>query len=388
MKRVFVKVLAFCLGLLLIADVVAQEEDKVDFKFGGYAKTDFMFSQYNNGPLAAGRDVHIPSLTPVGEADSYRYTDFHAKQSRFNFDVSTLTGGKKLRAFIEMDFLGSSSGNEVATNSYNPRLRHFYIEYDKLVVGQTWSTFMVVVVPDALDLLGTPEGFVVVRQPVIRYTAGSWQFALENPYVTYNSDTMGTKTHSESAYIPDVVVRKNFKFDGGKFSIAAIGRQLHYMDALKTNHTAFGGGVTMGGQFKVGEKDDIRFMGSAGQGLGRYLALNFISSAAVDESLNLKPILSMNGFVSYRHVWSDKFRSSAAVSYFKAVNDEEIIGGLANDKSMCAMLNLLYSPVNNLMFGVEGRYGYRELVNGTSGDFYRVQATAKYAFSFKTSMNK
>ena len=39
------------------------------------------------------------------------------------------------------------------------------------------------------------------------------------------------------------------------------------------------------------------------------------------------------------------------------------------------------------MFGVEPIYGYRKLVGGTDGDFFRLQFSAKYAFSFKTSVS-
>jgi hypothetical protein len=363
-----------------------EAKSTTHFTFGGFVKADALFTQYNNGSYTgAGRDFHIPSLTPVGDENVYRYTDFHAKSSRFNFDVSTLAGGKKLRAFAEMDFMLSAVGDERISNSYNPRLRHFFLEYDKILAGQTWSTFMIVLVPDELDFIGSPEGVVFCRQPQVRVTLGSWQVSLENPYVTYNADTTGSRSISESAWIPDAVVRKNFKGDWGNFSVAAIGRQLSYLNTLKTNKIAFGGGVTLGGKLNIGSKDDIRFVATAGSGLGRYLALNFVNSSVVDNNGDLDPIFTLNGYVAYLHHWNSKFRTSTSISYIKANNDTKLTGNLVSDMAYSISTNLIYSPAKNLIFGVEPIYAYRENAGGIGGDFYRLQFTAKYAFSFKTS---
>jgi hypothetical protein len=43
-------------------------------------------------------------------------------------------------------------------------------------------------------------------------------------------------------------------------------------------------------------------------------------------------------------------------------------------------VNLIYTALPKLDIGAEFIYGERELVNGTDGDFTRVQFSAKYAF--------
>lgn len=396
MKRITIKLLAFCLGLFLIGNVAAQEtqeSDKVNFKFGGFAKTDYMFTQYNNGAYSgAGRDFHIPGTIPVGDKDIYRYTDFHVKESRFNFDVSTTVNGKKLRTFIELDFMLSPGGNEIVSNSYNPRVRHFFIEYDKLLFGQTWSTFMIVILPDELDFLGTPEGLVFVRQPMARLTLGGFQLALENPISTIanNNPAPGNSTRfsTQSGLLPDLIARYNFDFGSSNLSVAAIGRHLHYIDDTDTKQSGIGLGASVGGKFKVGSKDDIRFVGTLGSGLGRYAGINFITSSVIDTDNSLKSIFSINGYIAYLHHWSSKLRTSVSASAFIADNDEAITGPSVNDKAFSVSANLLYAPAKKLIFGIEPRIGYRELVDGTNGSFLRLQASAKYAFSFKTSASK
>ncbi len=391
MKKITSRILILVLSLFFMTSLVAQDvenENKTTFKFGGYAKADFLYTKYNNGAYSgAGRDFHIPGTIPVGDKDVYQYSDFHVKESRFNFDVSTLAGGKKLRAFIEFDFMLSPGGNERVSNSFSPRIRHFFLEYDKFLFGQTWSTFMIVILPDELDFVGVPEGVVFIRQPMARVTLGSWQFALENKFTTISPYGGGGRITSEAAFLPDVVARYNHKLDAGIISFAAIGRQLNYVDGTNTKHSSIGAGITVGGKIKVDKRDDIRFSVTGGTGLGRYVALNFVNSSVIDDSRDLKSISTINGYAAYLHHWDDNLRSSASVSYFKANNDQDLTGANVNDEAYSFSVNLIYSPVDKLIFGVEPIYGYRKLVGGTDGSFFRFQFSAKYAFSFKTSVS-
>ncbi|NOR76140.1 MAG: porin [Draconibacterium sp.] len=391
MRKITNKILIVALTQFFIISLAAQDvknENKTTFKFGGYTKADFIYTQFNNGDYSgSGRDFHIPSTTPVGDKNAYKYTDFHIKESRFNFDVATQVGDKSLHAFIELDFMVSPGGDERISNSYNPRIRHFYFEYDKFLFGQTWSTFMIVILPDELDFVGVPEGVVFQRQPMVRVTLGSWQFALENKITTITPNAGGGRITSEAAFIPDIIARYNHKFDAGIISVAAIGRQLNYVEGNNTKHSTMGAGVTVGGKLNIGKLDDIRFSATGGTGLGRYLALNFVNSSVIDDNRDLSAISTFNGYVAYLHHWNDKLRSSASVSFISANIDQDLTGTSVNNAAYSFSANLIYSPINDLMFGVEPIYGYRKLVGGTDGDFFRLQFSAKYAFSFKTSVS-
>ncbi|MGB5847678.1 MAG: hypothetical protein WBH40_04260 [Ignavibacteriaceae bacterium] len=50
-------------------------------------------------------------------------------------------------------------------------------------------------------------------------------------------------------------------------------------------------------------------------------------------------------------------------------------------------VNLLYSPVKPVTFGVELMRAGRELENGVSGKFDRLQFSAKYNFSFSGTVD-
>ena len=62
-------------------------------------------------------------------------------------------------------------------------------------------------------------------------------------------------------------------------------------------------------------KDDFRWMASYGKGMGRYLGLNIANGAVLDEDGDLHGIKSGGIFGSYRHFWSEKWRSNLTLGY-------------------------------------------------------------------------
>ena len=346
MKKIFVILISF----FIISTAFCQEAQKETiFKFGGYIKADFLNTWYTNGDVGERsplRDFHLPSQIPVGAVDENFGLDYHVKESRFNFDVRTTLLGKEIHGFIELDFLLSGSGDEKVSNSFNPRLRHAYLEWDRLLIGQTWSTFMVVVVPDEIDFSGALDGLVFIRQPQIRYKAGSWCFALENPEATITSYQGSAPEVTDSEILPDMIIRKNFGGDWGSWSIAGVGRTLHKRDLAK--YSTFGFGITTGGKLKVGKTDDIRIIATYGSGLGRYLAAGFLPGAAKEMDGTLNPINTVNGYIAYNHFWIAKISSSFSIATYQAFHEEAVVSQDINNSSYSVSGNLKYDPVPQL----------------------------------------
>ncbi len=364
----------------------SQFLDSTQFKFGGYIKADFLHTWYNNGDVGGTsplRDFHLPGQIPIGEFNRNYDLDYHVKESRFNFDVTTKLLGKEIHGFVELDFLLSSQGDEKVSNSFNPRLRHFYFEWDRFVIGQTWSTFMVVVVPDEIDFSGALDGLVFIRQPQIRYKHKNWWFALENPESTVNPYGAPEIRITDSEIVPDIIVRRNFSGKWGTWSVAGMLRTLHARDSTKRESIA-GFGITTGGKILLNDQnDDLRMMLTAGNGLGRYLAAGFIAGAVANEQREMKAIPSVNGYLAYNKFWiPGKLSSSFSVAYFKAFNDESLASGMVNSSSYSISGNLKYDPVPVLRFGVEYAYAYREVESGVNGSFHRIQLAAKYVFGY------
>lgn len=362
----------------------AAEQKKHSFKVGGYVKLDTIYSDYSDGSYSGlGRDFYIAGTVPVGGGSGESYLDLHAKESRINFrSTHLLDNGAKLGTFIEMDFLATGTGNERVSNSYAPRLRHAFVTYNNWLFGQTWMTFFNVgALPENLDFVGPAESTIFGRQAMIRYTSGNWQFAIENPETTITPYGGGGRIVTDDNNVPDAVLRYNLKGDWGSFTAAGIYRQLSYENkAIGIDDSTNGYGISLSGKFVFGNKDDFRWMASTGKGLGRYMGLNTANGAVIDADGNLKTIDSTGVFGSYRHLWSDKWRSNLTLGYLTVDNDTDLTGLGVTKNASSVHLNLIYSPQPKLDFGAEIMYADREIESGADGDMTRFQFSAKYAF--------
>ena len=364
-------------------DTVAEKAHKHNYKFGGFVKTDVMYSDYSSGSYSgAGRDFYIPGTIPVGDGDGETYLDFHAKESRINFkSTHNLDNGAKIGTFIEMDFQLPPGGNERVSNSFNPRMRHAFVTYNKWLIGQTWMTFFNVgALPENLDFVGPAESTIFGRQPMIRYTTGSWQFAAENPETTITPYGGGGRIVADDNTIPDLVVRYNMKGDWGSFTATGMYRELAYNNNAGIDDSTNGYAISLSGKFVFGNKDDFRWMASTGSGMGRYMGLNTANGAVLDANGNLHAIDSWGAFGSFRHLWSDKWRSNATLGYLSVDNDTALTGTGVTKTASSIHLNLIYSPQPKLDFGAEFMYADREIESGADGDMTRLQFSAKYAF--------
>ncbi|TXH02538.1 MAG: hypothetical protein E6R07_15060 [Nevskiaceae bacterium] len=379
-----------CGAALAVPMVPALAADMPDVKlnWGGYAKLAVLFSHFQDGAVAqgTGRDFYVPTQIPVvapgGTATSHNYLDTQAKETRLFLKGDTLVEGHKVGGYAEMDFLaGVVSGNETATNAYNPALRRAYITVDNWLVGQDWSTFQnVAALPEGVDYVGPTDGTVFVRQPLVRYTYGGLQVALENPETTVAAKAGATFSNADDNSVPDLVVRYNLKLDAGDFSVAALARQLTDHGSVNGgNATTAGFGGSIAGKIPVAAHDDVRFMVSGGSGIGRYLAVNTVGDAVADASGGLVKSKLVNGYVAYHHVWDDQWRSNFAVSTLHASKNANY-GGKVTRTASSASANLLYSPFTRFTLGAELRYAKRETMDDSKGSLSRLEMMAKYDF--------
>jgi len=356
-----------------------------DVKFSGYIKVDAMFSSYSDGSLGTqsiGRDFYIPSLTPVGGAKESTQFDAHIKQSRFGFTTNTKTEeGESITGVLELDFLVTPGGNERVSNSYVPRVRHAFISYSGWTVGQTWTTFQdVKTLPESLDFVGTTDGVSFARQALVKYKTGAWEFSLENSETTITPFGGGGRIVSDDDSVPDAVVRYTYTAQWGHVSVAGIIRQLKYDDTIAIDDSTSSTGVSINSKIKVGRQDDVRLSLTTGSGLGRYVALNTVSGAALDANGKIKTIDSTAYSVAYRHVWNAKMRSSFSYSSLSVDNDIAFTGTSATASTSSISANVLYSPTKKITVGSEVKQATREIESGAEGDMTRVQFSMKYTF--------
>jgi hypothetical protein len=216
---------------------------------------------------------------------------------------------------------------------------------------------------------------------MIRYSKNGWQIALEQPETTVTTRT-GARIMAGDDTIPDVVARYNLNRPWGSLTAAGIVRTLRISDDDFGTGTdsAMAYGLSLSGKIKVGEKDDVRFMATAGDGLGRYIGLNIVNDAALDAAGNLDPIFTWSGFAAYQHHWGGRLRSSIAGAYFKADNPVMLTTRQVTDESWNGFANLIWNPVDPLDIGIELLYAERTLEDGRTGDLRRLMISTRYNF--------
>ncbi|MCW8832972.1 MAG: porin [Colwellia sp.] len=316
------------------------DNDKITF--GGYIKADIRSISGDVSSPVTNNDYWIGHAAVT---DDISTTKFSVNETRFNakYVHGDVTG------FIEMDFLGGG-GNQIISNSSHPRLRHAFIKYKNITVGQTWTTFMnTSALAEAADFGGPLNASAFIRQGQIRYTNGGLQVSLENPH----SD----KGDSTEDSIPDVIAKYTFKGDWGNVSVSGLARQLNTLGG--DTESAFGYGIA--GRIKTFGKDDFRFQVHGGN-TGRYVGVVAARDLVGEEAEETTSFM-----VAYRHFWTEDMRSTV----FYGSTDAD----LANTKRNHVAVNLFKNYTKQLSFGVEiGNFEMDEV----SKDSNYLQLSAKY----------
>ncbi len=360
------------------------------FRVGGFVKADFMATRTGDGQLAdsaVGRVLYLPSQIPVGGDGSGTEYDAHAKFSRFNLGIDSVTDdGTKLGAFFEMDFFGNSLGNQNSTNTYGVTLRHAYAYWNNWLAGQTWSNFMDVgALPEAVDFIGPTDGVIFVRQAQLRYTQGGFSVALENPETTLIPNGGGAGIASDRGTLPDLTLRYGWKGDWGSFGIGGLLRELRIdrnatADLAAIDNSAFGGAFTVGGKWNLGSHDDLRYQLTAGSGFSRYIGLGITGDSMLDADSDLDALDGIAGYVAWRHLFNPKLRTNLMYARSQYDNDTALTGTGVTRSVQSWRANILYSPYPKLDIGAELMMGQREIESGLDGDLTRLQFTTKYSF--------
>lgn len=330
------------LALLPSATALASYEIEVSkghqIAFGGYVKADL---RYVDGDVAY-QDYWLGNI-PAGSPTDTQTLALNVKESRFNFKYSH----DDTSAFLEFDLYGGG-GNEVVSNSANPRLRHAFIKYQGFLVGQTWTTFMnTSALMDSLDFAGPTVGSAFIRQPQVRYSINGFDFAIENPETNGDGDIgatssgvglSGTNADDQERF-PDLIAKYTLTEQWGQVSTAALIRKVDQGDdGIDETATA----LSVAGKINLGQ-DDFRFQVSVGE-TGRYVGPGFTTDI-VDAGSGDEIEKTTAFAIGYRHLWREGLRST--VYYGNAESDV-----LERDRSHWGV-NLIRDLNKQLMVGAE-----------------------------------
>lgn len=283
----------------------------VSFAPGGFFDGTAIVRSANENADAQSTFANIPLQ---GSANSHlREFRGTARGSRVNLLGKGQYRRIAIAGYVEVDFLGSStSGNELETNSWNPRLRQLWNNIDlpngiSVMVGQGWSLLTThrlglkprnEFIPLSTDLQ-TVVGFNWARQWQFRVTkALSPNFlvamAIENPETSVNgviqptgvqgfNTSSNTKTPSNffttsntpgangisTDLAPDLIGKLVWEPGYGHWELKGIVR--FFQDRLNgQNHVTFGGGGGLAAVLPLTSTLNLMAEGLVGQGIGRY----------------------------------------------------------------------------------------------------------------------
>jgi len=385
-------------GLLVASRVRAEGETKFDFY--GFIMMDAGYNDQGIDPnwFDVQRPTKLPTVKDGFGKDGNTF--FSARQTRFGVKTTTPTEMGDLFTQFEWELFGVG----VDQGQTTIRLRHAYGQLGKWGAGQYWSPFMDIdVFPNTLEYWG-PNGMAFFRNVQLRYMPiqGDTRFtiALERPGASADGGNIGD--HYDIGAIeplfplPDLSAEYRKAISRGYIEGAGIVRQIKWQDtnpaAPDNSGDVVGWGLSLSSNLKFG-KDVIRLQGVYGEGIE-----NYMNDAPVDVGVETStnpsaPIdakaLPVTGIVAFcDHVWNEKFSSSFGYSMLSIDNSS----GQTDDafkQGQYALVNLLYTPVKNVMMGIEGGWIHRDNKKEGPGidnvDQYHVQVSAKYNFALSLS---
>lgn len=313
--------------------------------------------------------------------------NFTAETSRLGMKTATPTELGTLRTKLEFDFYKFGVLKSGYTNSYNPRLRHAYGEltgdWGTLLVGQTWSTFMNLdAIPETVDFNGHGSA-VLARQPMVRYgmdlgKAGNLAVALEDSASLFNGRDPQSNPNIDKR--PDLIANWTLSGERGMVSVQALNTEFRFDDNAGTSAKKSGYGFGVGGTLKLGDKDTLLAQYYGGKGISRYVPAANYNSEIFDTTSRQIELTKVKAITAgWAHAWTDAVRTN--LSYGQTKMDDIPAAALpANEKITMAFANVFYGVAKNTELGLEYANAKRELTDGLSGKYSRVQASMHYSF--------
>jgi hypothetical protein len=362
----------------------------------GFAQVDYIqdFKRVDPSWNATLRPSKIPTME--GQFGGDGQSVISARQSRFGVNASVPAGDHQLTTKFEFDLYGV--GGDAGQTTI--RLRHAYGEWGPILAGQTNTLFMDGdVFPNVIDYWG-PTGMAFIRNPQFRVTlhdSGGVKFAMaiEHP----NSDVdvgnireldpnLGAAIQPKTP-LPDLTAQLRLKGDWGHLQIAGVLTKLAYDAPGQPNNqpkgSKVGGGIDVTTAINAGASTVFRVGVVYGDGIASYMndgGMDLAPQTSVSSPSGLVPkavpLLGVTAYVD--HNWSKQFSSALGYSITKVWNTD-FQGADAFESGQYASGNLLWTPADKVMMGVEMLWGRRTDNNGASGDDVRMQVSAKYSFS-------
>lgn len=292
-----------------------------------------------------------------------------AKTTRIGLDFKTNVEGAEIGGKLESDFAGTN-------DSF--RVRQAYLTYENWLIGQTQSTFLSNHAPFMIDF-STNVGGGTTRLPMVRYgfdlTPATQLFlAAEKP----NSNAADIKSS-----VPTLTAKLAHNFDDKKGNASARALVEVYKDE-NINKRKAGWGLAAGTTYQVLDPLKATLDVSYTKGVNGILYGTNANDAFVDDendrNIEQNEIWAVQTGLTYSILPNLKTSVGYGALFADKDSDYAKVNDAANKEVQQAWVNLVYSPVKPLEFGVEYVNGERKDFNNDKFKDNRIGLMSKYSF--------
>ncbi|WP_444678185.1 DcaP family trimeric outer membrane transporter [Halomonas sp. E19] len=366
--------LAFAIGAPSASAVDIQVAGDTTASIYGFARLNMAYNFDRAGPANETYFERVEkSDNEIG--DQFRMA---ANTSRLGFRTSTPAAGSSIDTVFEFDFWDWDDAS-------NARLRLASGSWNGILAGQNWSNYNTFVASTpTVNFFGTAgsNGFGS-RLNQLRYTTEGFSVALEAPQVQLapNADDSLEAHGNAVSSMPALTLRYEDNIGDFSYSVAGVARQLKY-DTGNEKDTTMGYGGFVAGAYDIGPLT-IRGLVNLSEGANSYLYLSGGlfngADAYIDSNGNLQTLSGKGASVGLSYQISPHLAMNATSGFTDVDPGDEAVGGNADRVNRNAFLNLMWTPTDRLMYGVE--YGYYETeLRGERGDASRIMVAAQYSF--------
>lgn len=292
-----------------------------------------------------------------------------AKTTRLGLDFKTSVNGAEVGGKLESDFAGTN-------DSF--RIRQAYLTYENWLIGQTQSNFLSNHAPFMIDF-STNVGGGTTRLPMVRYgfdlTPATQLFlAAEKP----NSSAEDIKSS-----VPTLTAKLAHNFDDKKGNASARALVEVYKDE-DVNKRKAGWGLAAGTTYQVLDPLKATLDVSYTKGVNGILYGTNANAAFVDDegnrNIEQNEIWAVQTGLTYSILPNLKTSLGYGALFADKDSDYADLNEAANKEVQQAWLNLVYSPVKPLEFGVEYVNGERKTFKNEKFKDNRIGLMSKYSF--------
>jgi hypothetical protein len=347
-------------------------------KIGGYFKLDVLYDFDGTGDEFQFLISQIP-VTGTPEAGRGSYFNMFTRETRFNLDVRKTTPGEPAQqVFMEMDFFGESTSS--------PHLRHAYLVYGNLVLGQTWSTIIEArALPYVIDfaygdaLYGGRTTQVRWQQQAGRHW--SWAVAVEMLQEAGIDNPYG-QPGAASSLLPVLTGRVTYERGSGLLILGGVVGQLRWDgNGVGPDAKVQQWAIVLNGRHYLADRDYVTLNLSYSDGAAENISA--LSGSNANASLTpegqLKTNKAWNVALGYAHKITERLTTNLA--YAQTELDANYLRSPGSIKGgSVAHVNVIWAVAKAMSTGIEYMWGERENTDGNKGRAARVQSMAKYDF--------